>query len=116
MNDKSYSNWHLKSDTALGETIGAYVQHHRLKQNLSQEEVSEAAGISRSTLSLLERGGAVKLMTLIQVLRVLDLLSVMEVFEIKEEESPLAYAKLKKKQKKRASGKGHVDSDVDLGW
>ncbi len=73
MNDMSYINWVSMSDKALNETIGAFVKYHRLNQNKTQDEVSEAAGISRSTLSLLERGEKVSLSTVIQVLRVLDL-------------------------------------------
>ena len=115
MNDKSLKDWALMSDKKLSEVIGAYIKHHRLNQNISQEDLSTAAGISRSTLSILERGGSANLTTLLQVLRVLDLLHIMDVFQVKEEISPLAYAKLKKKQKKRASSKGNNDKE-DLGW
>ena len=55
MNDISYTDWTSLSDKALMETIGIFVQHHRLNQNKSQNDVSRAANISRSTLSLLER-------------------------------------------------------------
>lgn len=116
MNGKSYSKFALMSDQSLIKLIGNYIQHNRLNKNLSQDELSNAAGISRSTLSLLERGESVKLATLLQVLRVLDLLHIMEVFQVNEEISPLDYAKLKKKQKKRASGAKGQDTEEDLGW
>ena len=93
------------SDKALTQTIGAFIKHHRLNQNKTQKEVSAAAGISRSTLSLLERGEPVGLNTLIQVLRVLNLLYIMDVFQVKNEISPVEYAKLQKKKKKRARNK-----------
>lgn len=119
MNDMSYSEWSLMSDKALLEQIGKFVQWHRLNQNKSQDHVAEAAGISRSTLSLLERGEKVRIDTLIQVIRVLDLLYIMDVFKIKEQISPLEYAKLQKKQRKQASpnktDKDNKDKD-DLGW
>ena len=105
MNDMSYINWVSMSDKALNETIGAFVKHHRLNQNKTQDEVSEAAGISRSTLSLLERGETVSLSTVIQVIRVLDLLYIMDVFQVKNEISPIEYAKLQKKKRKRARNK-----------
>lgn len=63
--------------------------------------MAKDAGISRSTLSLLERGEKVNLITLIQVLRVLDQLQVLEAFEVKQEISPLEYIKLQKKQPQR---------------
>lgn len=116
MSDKSYSSLALMSDKSLNQLIGSYIKHHRLNKNMSQEDLSHAANISRSTLSLLERGESVKLDTLLQVLRVLDLLHVLEVFQVNEEISPLEYAKLKKKQKKRASGARNEEAEEDLGW
>ncbi|NVK83854.1 MAG: helix-turn-helix domain-containing protein [Cytophagia bacterium] len=116
MNDKSYKDWSLMSDKALSEVIGGFVKHHRLKQQMTQAQAAKAAGMSRSTLSLLERGEPVNLMSLIQVLRVLDLLYVMEAFQMKEEISPLAYAKMKKKQKQRARVNKVEEPKEDLGW
>ena len=46
------------------------------------------AGISRSTLSLLERGETVTLSTLIQVLRVLGQLNIMQAFTVQQNISP----------------------------
>jgi len=37
------------SDKALCETIGAFIRHHWLGQNKTQEAVDRAAGLSRST-------------------------------------------------------------------
>ena len=93
------------SDKALTETIGAFVKHHRLNQNKTQNEVSRAAGISRSTLSLLERGETVTLSTVIQVLRVLNLLYMMDVFKIQEQMSPIELAKLEQQKRQRARNK-----------
>lgn len=55
MNDKPYINWIAMSDVALAQTIGTFIKHHRLVQNRTQEEIANAANISRSTLSLLEK-------------------------------------------------------------
>ena len=88
-------------------------------QNLSQTKDATSAGISRSTLSLLERGETVRMDSFIQVLRVLDLLHVMDVFKINVEISPLEYAKIKKKQRKKASPNSDFDiakEPNDLGW
>jgi transcriptional regulator with XRE-family HTH domain len=93
------------SDKALVEHIGAFIKHHRMEQNKTQDVLANAAGISRSTLSLLERGETVTLATLVQVLRVLDQLHVMEVFMVQQTISPLALAKMEKDKRKRASGK-----------
>lgn len=93
------------SDKALVGQIGDFVKHHRMDQNKTQEVLANAAGISRSTLSLLEQGETVTLATLIQVLRVLDQLQVMDAFVVQQTVSPLALAKLARDKRKRASGK-----------
>jgi len=99
------------SDKALAEHIGAFVKHHRLEQNKTQDVLAHAAGISRSTLSLLERGETVTLATLIQVLRVLDQLHVMEAFVVQKTVSPLALAKIEQGKRKRARGKKNKDTE-----
>jgi len=112
MNEKAYEQWHSMNDGALLSQIGAFVKHHRLEQNKTQEFVSHAAGISRSTLSLLERGETVTLATLLQVLRVLDQLHVMDAFDVPRRISPLALAKAEQKQRRRARASGSTDTEL----
>ena len=117
MNDNSYNDWVSMSDKALGETIGNFIKHHRLNQNKTQDEVSAAAGISRSTLSLLERGEKVTLSSLIQVLRVLELLHIMDIFKVSNEISPIEYAKLQKNKRQRARNQNVVENtNEDTVW
>ena len=111
MTDKSFEEWASMSDNALAGYIGAFVRHHRMEQNKTQDELSAAAGISRSTLSLLERGETVTVTTLLQVLRILDQLTVLSVFEVKETLSPLALAKLQKETRQRARSKSGKTGD-----
>ena len=106
MTDIAYNNWVAMSDKALSGQIGAFVRHHRIGQNKTQDSVAHAAGISRSTLSLLEKGETVTVPTLIQVLRVLNQLQVMDVFKVQETISPLALVKMQQQKRERASGKG----------
>lgn len=115
MTDKSFKDWIAMSDKALTEHIGAFVRHHRMDQNKTQDALSAAAGISRSTLSLLERGETVTVTTLLQVLRVLDQLSVMNAFEIRETISPLALAKQQRNKRQRARSKSEFDKN-ELDW
>ncbi len=111
MTEISYKEWSSMSDSVLAEQIGNFVKHHRLEQNKTQDMLAHAAGISRSTLSLLERGESVTLATLIQVLRVLDQLQVMDVFEVQQSISPLAMAKMEQEQRKRARHKKTNDPE-----
>lgn len=102
MNDNQYTNWLSMSDAALAQTIGTFIKHHRLAQNKTQEDIASAANISRSTLSLLEKGEAITVPTLLQVLRVLDLLHVMDTFKIQEQVSPIELAKQEQQKRQRA--------------
>lgn len=100
------------SDKALSKQIGQFVKHQRMQQKKTQQELAAAANISRSTLSLLERGETVTIATFIQVLRVLDQLNIFSVFEVKERISPLALAKLQKAKRQRVR-KASVKNDED---
>lgn len=117
MTDKSFKEWASMSDKALAEYIGTFVRHHRMEQNRTQDELATASGISRSTLSLLERGETVTVTTLIQVLRVLDQLSALSAFEVRETISPLALVKLQKEKRQRARSKSGKDKNQeDTDW
>ncbi|MFZ4464929.1 MAG: helix-turn-helix domain-containing protein [Bacteroidales bacterium] len=105
MTDTSFKEWASMSDKTLSEQIGSFVRHHRMEKNKTQDELAAAAGISRSTLSLLERGETVTLTTLIQVLRVLDQLQLLNAFVVNVTLSPLALAKLQKDKRQRAGRK-----------
>jgi len=114
MADKSFNKWTSMSDKALAEHIGDFVRHHRVEQNTTQDMLAKAAGISRSTLSLLERGESVTVATLIQVLRVLDQLHVLSAMEVNETISPLKLAKLQREKRQRArSTSGKQGENVD---
>jgi transcriptional regulator with XRE-family HTH domain len=115
MNDKQYIDWVSMSDAALVQTIGTFVKHHRLAQNKTQEEVANAANISRSTLSLLEKGENITVPTLLQVLRVLDVLYIMNSFKIQEEISPLELAKQDQQKRQRARNKDN-DNTKKSDW
>ena len=117
MTDKSFREWASLSDKALAACIGGFIKHHRMEQNRTQEELSAAAGISRSTLSLLERGETVTIATLIQVLRVLDQLQALSVFEVNESVSPLALAKLQREKRQRVrSTSKQKENEEEADW
>jgi len=117
MIEKTNTDWVAMSDKAIIGAIGAYIRHQRLEQNKTQAQVAEDAGINRWTLSQIENGGSITLATLIQILRVLDLIHLLSIFTIEETISPIEYARLKEKKKKRARPKPATnDSNGDLGW
>ena len=103
------------SDSAIAEYIGGFVKNERMLQDMTQDELSHASGISRSTLSILESGGSVTVPTLLQVLRVLNQLQFLNAFEVQEQVSPIAQAKKELYKRKRASGK-NAKTKKDFNW
>ncbi len=113
MSDKSYKT--MSDNTALKQ-IGDFIRHHRKVQHLTQQELAVRAGISRSTLSLLERGETVTTAMLIQVLRVLDQLQVLESFAVEQQISPLLLAKAEHKQRQRVRTRRENRSADKVDW
>lgn len=111
------SDINLFSDKVILGTIGLFVQQTRIQQNINQQELADKAAVSRSTISLLERGEGISLINLIKILRILDALYVFKEFEVREEISPLRLAKGEKKLRKRVTKKdASQDDNLDLGW
>jgi transcriptional regulator with XRE-family HTH domain len=110
-------DWVQMTDFAIMEQIGSYIKQTRLSLNKTQQQVAEDSGLNRWTISQIENGESVTLTSLIQVLRALNALYVLDNFKVTEEISPLAYAKLKKEQRLRASSKlNKVKEEDDLVW
>ncbi len=91
------------SDKAIIKEIGRRVKRKRLERNLTQQEIADLAGISRPTVSDIERGNPFEILTLVQVLRALDALDGIDSFLPDPGISPLQLAKLRGKERERAS-------------
>ena len=100
--DMDYSSM---SDDKLALLLGEFIKHNRIDRNLSQDELATAAGLSRPTISLMERGKSMSLNSIIKVLRVLDVLYVFDVLQVPQELSPLEMLKIQEKQRKHSSHK-----------
>lgn len=103
--EKNIKYWHVMSDPALLEQMGEFLKQTRLQQNKTQQQVATAAGINRSTIVQIEKGGGGTLLSFIQILRALEQLQIFEHFEIKQQFSPLQLAKLEQNKRQRASAK-----------
>jgi|LSQX01.2.fsa_nt_gb transcriptional regulator with XRE-family HTH domain len=114
MNDISYIS--SLSDAAILKQVGEFIKAKRIGQNLTQDDVAAQAAISRSTLSLLERGDNIALANLLKILRVLDALYIFEQFKVTEQISPLQLAKEDEKKRKRASSIHNKNKKDILGW
>lgn len=116
--DKTNIKWVSKSNTDIVAALGNFLRHHRLRQNITQEQLAKAAGLNRYTISQIENGESINLLSLIQLLRALDQLQILESFEVTDEISPLEYVRLKKSSqvRSRARNKNSEPQNEDLGW
>ena len=103
------------SDTQLSKRIGEKLKAIRLKRNITQQSLAEAASISLSSVKKVENGEIGSFDTLLRILRTLGMLeSISQLFE-EEHLSPSEYYemvnKAKKQTRKRAVGKLKVNKE-----
>ncbi|MDY4630608.1 MAG: helix-turn-helix domain-containing protein [Candidatus Cryptobacteroides sp.] len=103
------------SDTQLSKRIGEKLKAIRLKRNITQQSLAEAASISLSSVKKVENGEIGAFDTLLRILRTLGMLeSISQLFE-EEHLSPSEYYemvnKAKKQTRKRAVGKLKVNKE-----
>jgi transcriptional regulator with XRE-family HTH domain len=98
-----YKNWYALTDKAIVETLCKSIKQMRLNTNISQEELSEKSGVNRVTISRMETGKAINLMTLIQLLRALEKLELLNYLNEEPEISPMMVMEAQQKLRKKAS-------------
>src|SRR5574344_2273911 len=94
MNENSDIDYNALSDERLLKMVGEFIKFHRVERNIDQSVLALDAGISRSTLSLMENGKPVMFPSIVRVLRVLDLLYLFNAFKVENVVSPMAMLKL----------------------
>lgn len=104
------NKWYKLTDVAIVEKIGKMIQEVRLQRNYSQSELARISGVSRATISQLENGRPATLLTFVQVLRALNKFDVLNNMVQEPEISPILYAKLQGKKRKRASRKSSTNN------
>ena len=77
------------SDMAIVAEVCKNLQKMRLQANMTQQEMAQRAGLDRTTISRMESGRSVTLLTVVQVLRVLGKLEILDAFETSPTLSPL---------------------------
>jgi transcriptional regulator with XRE-family HTH domain len=93
------------SDVAVAQELGSRLAELRLRRNLTQATLAEAAGVSKRTVERLEKGETgTQLTAFLRICRVLDLLDRFEELVPKPLASPIEQLKRQGKVRKRASG------------
>lgn len=90
------------SPFAIAEELGSRLKQARLRANLTQSEIASRSGLSRKTILNAEKG-KVQLENLIAILLAMNMVEQLNMFLPFQEISPIQIAKLKGKQRQRAS-------------
>jgi transcriptional regulator with XRE-family HTH domain len=96
-------NWYGMTDVAIVKEICKSIKQMRLNRNISQEELAETSGVNRVTISRMETGKAINMLTMIQLLRALDRLDLLNNFIIEPVISPMMVMEAQSKYRKKAS-------------
>lgn len=96
-------NWYAMTDNAIIEALCKSIKQMRLNKNISQEELSLKSGVNRVTISRMETGKAINLLTLIQLLRALEQLDLIGYLNVEPEISPILLMEQQQKLRKKAS-------------
>lgn len=91
-----------RSPRAIVEDLGGRLKQARLRADLTQSEVAARSGLSRKTVLNAEKG-KVHLESLVAILLAMDLAEQLDIFLPVQEISPIQMAKLKGRQRQRAS-------------
>lgn len=114
--ENANNKWSESSDNALLAVIGQFIQETRLQQNKNQQQVADAAGINRSTLSQIENGSGGTMLSMLQILRVLGQLQFLDYFQAQSKPSPIELAKLEQKKRRRARKTDLPESNLLPDW
>ena len=109
-------NIYAMSDKAIVREIGRRLKRRRLEKNLTQEAVARSAGLNRTTIGQIERGASFSILALVQILRALDALDAVDAFLPDPGISPLQLAKMKGRQRRRASPQRDRSDEGEAEW
>lgn len=112
---------YMLSDVAILGRIGNQMRSARLRQNITQQSLADAAGVSLSSLKKIEKGEIGSFESLLRVMRTLGKLDVLQPLVDEEQMSPSEYYELvhsanTKRQRQRAVGKINNTSKEDTEW
>lgn len=93
----------LLTDAAVMEELGKRLRRTRLRQNVSQRQLAEQAGVAVATIRNLEDGKRTQLVTLIRVLRILGLLDGLDRVVPEPGPSPIEQLRSRGRERRRAS-------------
>jgi len=111
----------MLADAVILDRIGTHLRTTRLKQNITQQSLSQAAGVSLSSLKKIEKGEIGSFDSFLRILRTLGKLEVLQPLVDEEQMSPSEYYKLvhsagNKHQRQRAVGRLDTTDKEEQEW
>ena len=116
MMEKTNNYFAAMTDKALLQLMGSFIKETRLRKNRTQQEIANAAGINRTTLVQIEKGGGGNMQSFVQIMRSIEQLQIFDFFEVSQQLSPLQLAKLNIKKRQRAIGTKPDNAKPKSGW
>ena len=101
------------SDEAILTEVGVRLRTERLNRNLTIDEIAERAGVADKTVRNVETGENYSVATLLRLLRALGLLGRVDALIPEPGLSPIELAKLRGKQRQRATGRRGSGADEE---
>ena len=99
-------DWYSMTNARIEIEVGERLKKLRLEYNITQDDLAKKTGLSRVSISKIERGKGVNLSSLIEIMRGLRVLENIAYLIPEQEISPIEMIRLKNKtKKKRASTK-----------
>ena len=107
-NMSNYEDFSALPSNTITEQLGKKLEQIRLSQNISQADLAEAAGVSRSTMTRIADGKGISLDSFIRVMQALGLANHLAALLPDPSVRPVERAKQAGKQRRRASRKSKV--------
>ena len=111
---------YMLTDATILSKIGEKIKATRLKQNITQQSLSEAANVSLSSIKKIEKGEIRSVDSLLRLLRTLGKLDTLQQLVEEEQMSPSEYYNLvqssKTNKRKRAAGRINQKQMEDSEW
>lgn len=105
------------NDAAVLLEIGRRLRRERLNADLTQQQLAQQVGLSRKTIQNAEDGKNCSLESIIRMLRGLNILDQLDAFLPDPGPSPIQLARLRGKERQRASGRrGSAAKKDDYQW
>lgn len=107
----SHNMWQELSNTAILAKLGLRLKEIRIRQNLTQRELADRAGISTLTAANIEKGKPVSILMFISVIRELGLLDNLEMLVPDIKISPIELKRLQGKKRHRVRHTKRTDNE-----